>query len=1058
MYVINPANSGKDIPNSYPTNAGSNSNSSSGSGSSTVVGTQEIISKILTKCATMTDAESSSTVNGTATILLSPSAAVRRNQPSAATTGGLVGVSPQSSPASSSSSASSPTADGPYPHSGFQTAAGKDKAKPGGTGSSGSAGGTNGSAGKHGDSSAAGNGTVTGKINGNGTHSGSISAPGGRLQFFKDGKFILELARAREGEKTSWISVPRKTFWPPTISSTNANFHKHESSTSLSFSDDNSSVQSSPWQRDHCWKQTNPRSNISKEMSLYYHRPSCVRFRLSRDEWKRLRQKRRRPYEPALTNAANVALPYEIIRDRIAADASSADVDVMDFKVNGKSPEAGSDEDEGKVKLEPNESAMPAKENGTKDFKISRRRGMIKRRKDLGTIVQQLTVRVANSANSGAPRLPPAGMRTVFSSSHQQHVSPRKRILRELEKVSLEDSSTMKRSRSKPGSNSTVITATTATPLASVSSNGNGTSNSTGSSSSNSNSKLSNGVVAPSSVPTTPVSRPISSYSITSLLGHNSTSESNSIRIKQETNTTTSQHPYQQHQASSHYQYLGKDVTSPKSPSDPHLSQRYYGKKKSPSYGSQNAASPNPTTDYGAGYSMVRSPNLSPSPEHQGHSFTRYRQHPYSIHPTVSSPSSYSSVSRCSPSPSTNDSASSPYSGSAKYRSTYLASGGSPPSSSNPGTANSPQHYSRQSPLNFARSPPPSHQASYPSNSSFRNNGKDPTLSPRASPNVEPIRVPATTPTSSCSNPTIRTVPKKTAALRQQFGSPSSSPSTTDAARRERSNSNASSTSSEIVRTAHFKKELDYVERSSASDVVDGVPPALSTSQSNTVIRPSTVIASPTPHHPVPPHHAVPNPFYMYPPQIAASLLAAQQSSAVPFLPIPPYYQHMYSQAAMAAAYRSPLWMHYQSMSPHAISPPSALQPSTSSSSSSNSSTNRDAQQRDSTRPHSAATVASSYSHNTTASNSSSSTTAHNNKGSSSSPSPGAAALNYSAAALAASSHPHHPHHPAAQHHSMASGPWSVPQHEVPVPSATSGAIAIKQEHGADVPLNLSKH
>ncbi|XP_062533819.1 uncharacterized protein LOC134202852 [Armigeres subalbatus] len=191
MYVINPANSGKDIPNSYPTNAGSNSNSSSGSGSSTVVGTQEIISKILTKCATMTDAESSSTVNGTATILLSPSGAVRRNQPSAATAGGLVGVSPQSSPASSSSSASSPTADGPYPHSGFQTAAGKDKAKPGGTGSSGSAGGTNGSAGKHGDSSAAGNGTVTGKINGNGTHSGSISAPGGRLQFFKGELFLL---------------------------------------------------------------------------------------------------------------------------------------------------------------------------------------------------------------------------------------------------------------------------------------------------------------------------------------------------------------------------------------------------------------------------------------------------------------------------------------------------------------------------------------------------------------------------------------------------------------------------------------------------------------------------------------------------------------------------------------------------------------------------------------------------------------------------------------------------------------------------------------------------
>uniref|UniRef100_A0A182YJP1 Uncharacterized protein n=1 Tax=Anopheles stephensi TaxID=30069 RepID=A0A182YJP1_ANOST len=53
-------------------------------------------------------------------------------------------------------------------------------------------------------------------------------------RFISDGKFILELARAREGEKTNWISVPRKTYWPPTVSSTSASFHKHESSTSLS--------------------------------------------------------------------------------------------------------------------------------------------------------------------------------------------------------------------------------------------------------------------------------------------------------------------------------------------------------------------------------------------------------------------------------------------------------------------------------------------------------------------------------------------------------------------------------------------------------------------------------------------------------------------------------------------------------------------------------------------------------------------------------------------------------------------------------------------------------
>lgn len=37
------------------------------------------------------------------------------------------------------------------------------------------------------------------------------------VMLFPDGKFILELVRgaAREGERAGWVSVPRKTFWPP---------------------------------------------------------------------------------------------------------------------------------------------------------------------------------------------------------------------------------------------------------------------------------------------------------------------------------------------------------------------------------------------------------------------------------------------------------------------------------------------------------------------------------------------------------------------------------------------------------------------------------------------------------------------------------------------------------------------------------------------------------------------------------------------------------------------------------------------------------------------------
>lgn len=57
-----------------------------------------------------------------------------------------------------------------------------------------------------------------------------LPTPGGRLKFFKDGKFILELSHRRDGERTTWFPVPKKTFWPPASTTPN----RHESSTSLS--------------------------------------------------------------------------------------------------------------------------------------------------------------------------------------------------------------------------------------------------------------------------------------------------------------------------------------------------------------------------------------------------------------------------------------------------------------------------------------------------------------------------------------------------------------------------------------------------------------------------------------------------------------------------------------------------------------------------------------------------------------------------------------------------------------------------------------------------------
>lgn len=53
------------------------------------------------------------------------------------------------------------------------------------------------------------------------------------LHPFIDGKFILELERARAGEKVSWVSVPRKTFWPPQGTAATPTY-RPEGSTSLS--------------------------------------------------------------------------------------------------------------------------------------------------------------------------------------------------------------------------------------------------------------------------------------------------------------------------------------------------------------------------------------------------------------------------------------------------------------------------------------------------------------------------------------------------------------------------------------------------------------------------------------------------------------------------------------------------------------------------------------------------------------------------------------------------------------------------------------------------------
>ncbi|XP_049778315.1 protein hairless [Schistocerca cancellata] len=236
----------------------------------------------------------------------------------------------------------------------------------------------------------------------------SCGIAGGRLKFFKDGKFILELSHRTEGDRTSWVPVPKKTYWPPpATTATSTGTPRQESSTSLSVSDDNSSVQSSPWQRDHCWKQTNPRQGIGKEMTFVMQSfPHMRHLRSLHSVFHCIQKKRRCPYVPI------------------------------------------------EVSVENHSGVISAHVRGGK-----KERNRIK----LLDIVQTLLDRVKGSSSSNestvcsnaSGAIPPNHVRTVTVATARLDpsiISPRKRILREMERVSLEDMSNSKRQRARTSS------------------------------------------------------------------------------------------------------------------------------------------------------------------------------------------------------------------------------------------------------------------------------------------------------------------------------------------------------------------------------------------------------------------------------------------------------------------------------------------------------------------------------------------------------------------------------------------------------------------------------
>ncbi|XP_066996332.2 protein hairless [Anabrus simplex] len=284
----------------------------------------------------------------------------------------------------------------------------------------------------------------------------NCSVAGGRLKFFKDGKFILELSHQKDGDRTSWVSVPKKTYWSqPAAGGT----PRQESSTSLSVSDDNSSVQSSPWQRDHCWKQSNPRRDISKEMTFFMQPLQHIKeIRNLHFYSHNIRKKRRCPYDP---------------------------IDESVLSLNSK--------------------------NNTKLVRVKQ---IGPTRPNLTVIVQTLIERISGPSSTDSVTCSSSGVsgvlqnqvRTVNVAAGRMDpsiVSPRKRILREMERVSLEDLANSKRQRART---------TSALPH----NNNNGSSG---------NCTITCQTLQPSSILPFPsqssAKANVSNYSITSLLGNN---------------------------------------------------------------------------------------------------------------------------------------------------------------------------------------------------------------------------------------------------------------------------------------------------------------------------------------------------------------------------------------------------------------------------------------------------------------------------------------------------------------------------------------------------------
>lgn len=621
------------------------------------------------------------------------------------------------------------------------------------------------------------------------------------------------------------------------------------------------------------------------------------------------------------------------------------------------------------------------------------------KRPELTSIIQKLINRVQNQPlNVVTTKSGPGASASMLSRNndlyyHQQHVSPRKRILREFEKVSLEDSANnhhTKRSRSKcnvlngvGGHHATGATIANASSTSVPPVHGacrtaliNGNHSITPPSSDAVITKSTKLSSASSTAATPPSSRPFSSYSITSLLGH-SVNNNNSISSNSSNSSNSGKIDVQSTVAaaaaardSEAIDYFTRRISSrsPPTPVSPaHQSSLSSSRlnssnaKKKPSTNGNSGGvaatvatqahqqpplppshrSPmNSPVNYGR--SVTRSPNLSPSPEQV---FRQHRSSQYNA--TLSSISSPTSgfhpymppTSRVSPSasgalspPMPNDLH--------RYRNSYKTIG-SPGSSigaahSYSSTSGSPSSYSaRYSPSAYSQlSPPPASSASQQSKSagspynisSFLQNA----ASIAANSRHREVSPPRSSSVSGLSTST-RTIPKKTASIRQQYDSPNSDKYSYAPSRSSSANDNSPpSTRSEPSPHASRRTLMDTV---SAEQSPKSGGQYRSASPSETLRRqfekeysraaeldrpPPPLIPSvhadgmppPSPHHPY---------YGLYPTQSVGAAAAAAAAAAAY---LPAYYHQMAFSAA--AAYRNSMsWMHH----PYPMPGPPQLSP-----------------------------------------------------------------------------------------------------------------------------------